>query len=219
MSLFEVRTEVLLAAGEGTPPAGAMSKFGVPAVMSKWDLFALGGRMFNLGEGTVGTVLTGQAVNAAGIVLTAPAIRLAVPTGTTIFPRRLNLAIETTAGTLNEIAVVASDTDSYTSGGTAVVPKNWRMDDKRSSAMENVYHCSGSAIVEAALTNPRHLWKYVRPAAFTAGETFEGLTTVKWDDLIPLIGPCSFLVYLGAATTALTYMFALDWAEVDSAVV
>jgi hypothetical protein len=172
--------------------------------------------MFNVQEGTPGTPITGQAQNAAGIVLTAPAIRFTVPAGLTVFPRRLNLALQAMAGTLNELAVIVSDGDSYTSDGTAVVPYNWRTDDLRASCVTNVRHCSGSAIVEAALTRPRSLWKYVRAAAFAAGETFDGLTSIVWNDVIPVVGPASVLVYLGANGTALTYLFGMDWAEVPS---
>jgi hypothetical protein len=212
----EIRQFTLGAYSEGSQVLSAAAKMGLQAMLSKWDHFALGGFMFNAHEPTVQTPITGGAVNAAGAVLTAPAIRFTVPSGLTVFPRKLQLAIQTAAGTLNEIGVVVSDGDTYTSGGAAVVARNWRMDDLRASGVTNLLHCSGAAIVEAALSNPRQLATYTRPAAYTAGETFDGLTTFQWDDLIPLVGPCSFLVFLGAATTALTYTFALDWAEVPS---
>jgi hypothetical protein len=214
--MLEIRQNNLAAFAEHSQVLGSALKMGMGAAATKWDLFAIAGYMFNTHETTIGTPLTGQAINAAGIVLTAPAIRLTVPSGLTVFPRRLNLAVQTAAGTLNELAVVASKTDSYTSGGVALTARNWRMDDLRASGVTNLLHCSGGAIVEGALTAPRQLWTYVRPAAFGAGETWDSMTTVLWDDLIPLVGPCSLLVYLGAAGTALTYEFALDWAEVPS---
>jgi hypothetical protein len=212
----EVKQFTLGAYSEGSQVLGAAAKMGIPAMLSKWDHFALGGFMFNTHETTIGTPITGGAVNAGGIVLTAPAIRMTVPTGLTVFPRRLNLAIQTAAGTLNELQVVASDGDTYTSGGAVLTAYNWRMDDLRASGVANLRHCSGAALVEAAISNPRQLWTYTRALAFAAGESYDGLTTVEWDDLVPLVGPCSLLVYLGAAGTALTYTFALDWAEVPS---
>lgn len=215
--MLEVRNNSLAAYAENSQVLGAALKMGVPAQAKIWDLFALAGYMFNAHETTIGTPITGQAVNAAGIVLTAPALRFTVPSGLTVFPRRLNLAIQTAAGTLNEMQAIYTDTDTYTSGGAAVTARNWRTSGGRASAVTNLLHCSGAAIVEAAITNPRQLWTYVRPAAFAAGETFDGLTTVQWDDLVPIIGPASFLVFLGAAGTALTYSFALDWAEVPTA--
>jgi hypothetical protein len=213
--MFQIQQNSLGLAAEGSQIKGAALRMGFPALASKWDQLALGGFMFNAGEGTAGTPLTAQAVNAAGIVLTAPTLRFTVPAGLTVFPHKLDIAIETAAGTLNEIAVIASDTDTYTSDGTAITARNLRMDDPRASAVANLKHCSGSAIVEAALVNPRHLFKEVRAAAFAAGETFHNVHA-EWEDLIPLVGPCSFLVYLGAAGTALTYLFAMSWAEVPT---
>lgn len=212
----EVKQFTLGAYSEGSQVLGAAAKMGLPAMLSKWDHFALGGFMFNTHEATIGTPISGGAADAGGLVLTAPAIRLTVPTGLTVFPRRLNLALQTAAGTLNELQVVASDGDTYTSGGAVLTAYNWRMDDLRASGVTNLRHCSGAALVEAALVNPRKLWAYTRPLAYAAGESYDAMTTVIWDDLVPLVGPCSLLVYIGAATTASTYLFALDWAEVPS---
>lgn len=216
MSEVEIRQSNLLALGDGNrvfPPA---AKMGVPVMMDIWSYLHLQGRMFTLQEATIGTPLTGQAVDAGGIVLTAPALRLTVPVGLTIFPRRFNLALEAMAGTLNEIAIVANPADSYTSGGVALTPQNCRTDNPKATQVTKVYTASGSAIVEAALTTPRGLWKKVRPAAFTGGETFDSWADKTWNELYPIVGPASFLVYLGAASTALTYLFSLEWAEVES---
>lgn len=218
MERFETRQNTLLASPEGMAPTWPFTKMGIPVVGSKWDALALGGFMFNAHENTIGTPLTGQAIDAGGIVLTAPAIRLTVPSGKVMLPRRLNLSVLTAAGTLNEAAVVVSDGDSYTSGGTALItPLNWRTDDPRATALTNRYHCSGSAIVEAALTSPRKLFGRVLGIAFqAAAEPAQLQIDKEWDDFIPIVGPASFLVYLGAAGTALTYEFSLDWAEIDS---
>lgn len=214
---LQVRQNVLEAYGEYQNVAGAGLKMGVPVQASVWDLFALQGRMFNLHEATIGTVITAQAVDAGGLLLTAPTIRVGVPSGYTFFPYSLQIALETAAGTLNEVAVVVSDTSSYTSGGTSATARNWRNDSAaRATAAVNVYYCSGSAIVEAALTSPKLIFTYVRPAAFTAGETFDGGIRCTWPVLRPIVGPASLLVYVGAATTASTYSFALDWAEIPT---
>lgn len=216
--LYQVRQDSYLTAGEGSAPAIALSRMGLQPVLNKWDHLALGGRMFNVHENTIGTALTGSAAAAGAIVLTAPTIRLTVPAGTTLFPQALNVNLVSAAGVEHEFAVVVSDTDSYTSGGTALhTPYNLRTDDPRDSACTNKYHCSGSAIVEAALTNPRKIYtrgKLYASAAVTDEPTlnFEKI----WENLIPCVGPCSFLIFLSSKTTALTFEFDFTWAELPT---
>jgi len=214
-TLFEVRN-TLTSLGDGNTPPVPLTRMGHPVGVTKWDHFALMGRMYNLKQTTIGTALAGSAADNAGIVVTAPTIRFTVPTGVTVFPRRFEVALATAAGVDNEIAVIASQTDSYTSGGTALTPLNWRTDNPRATAVTNCYHAAGSAIVEAALTNVRALHQAVIPLAFAFATSYHLLYNhaVQWDDLIPIVGPASFLVFLSAKTTALTHYFSLDWAEV-----
>jgi hypothetical protein len=114
-TLFEVRQNSLLTLGDGNTPAVPLARMGFPAVSTKWDMFALAGRMFNLKQTTIGTALSGGTADAAGIVLTVPWVRFTVPTGFTIFPRHLNLSVATAAGTYNEIAFCYTQTDTFTS--------------------------------------------------------------------------------------------------------
>lgn len=217
-TLLEVRQDSLLSLSDGNTPPQALLRMGIMPVASKWDLFALGGYMFTAKETTIGTALTGSAQNAAGIVTTAPTFRFSVPTGTTVFPRRFNVSFASMAGVDNEIAIAYSETSSYTSGGTAITPLNWRSDNPAATAVTSCYHASGSAIVEAALTNVRALYQAVIPLAFTfaSSYTLEKTLDVKWDNLIPIVGPASFLVWLSGKTTANTHYFTCEWAEVPT---
>ncbi len=210
---FEVRTH-LPALGEMQSVRAPLTPFGVPVVGTVWDQFALGGYMFNTGEPTIGTPVTAGTADAGGILLTAPAVRLTVPDGVTVFPRRIQIAYETAAGTLNEVAVVAAEGDSFATGGTALTVHNWRTDNPRASVVKNVLH----GATEGTLGAARHLYKYIRPAALTAGETHENID-IEFDDLRPIVGPASLLVYVGAATTEATICFAMDWAEVPTQVI
>lgn len=215
----EVLQDTLRALGDGNVPPFPMLRMGVPPVAGKWDLFALQGRMFNLSEGTLGTALTFSAADNAGIVTTAPSIRFTVPAGLTVFPHKLCLALIPGATTVdNEIAVMYANTDSYTSGGTAVVPANWRSDNPRATAVTNVVHCSGAAITEAAYGTKRVLHQaiYTPAAAYATSYNLNINYTVQWDDLIPIVGPASFLVFVSAKTAAVTGYFSLDWAEVPT---
>lgn len=213
----EVFQDALRALGDGNVAPFPQLRMGVPPVASKWDLFALQGRMFNLKQTTIGTALSGATADNGGIVLTVPWVQFTVPSGTTVFPHRLNLALETAAGTLNEIAWVYTQSDSYTSGGTALTPLNWRTDNPRSTAVTNcVVGPSGGVITEAALVGVRALYQDVVPAAFAANATDQYCINVIFDDLIPVVGPASVILYLTGATTTPSGVFTLDWAEVPT---
>ena len=213
----EVRQDSLLSLSDGNTPSPALLRMGVLPVASKWDLFALQGLMFNAHQAAIGTAIAGSAADAGGIVLTAPTFRFGVPVGTTVFPRHFNLALATAAGTLNEIVVAYNNALSYTSGGTACTPANWRTDNPATTAVVNCYVAAGSAIVEAALTTPRTIYQDIIPLAFAdAADATHYVLDLWWDDLIPIVGPASFLVWVSAATTASTGYFQADWAEVPT---
>ena len=44
-TLYEVRQDSLLSLGDGNTPAVPMARMGFPANISKWDMFALAGRV------------------------------------------------------------------------------------------------------------------------------------------------------------------------------
>jgi hypothetical protein len=196
----------------------ALLRMGIPPMANKWDLFALQGLMFNAKQATLGTAIAGSTANAAGIVTTAPSFRFSVPTGTTVFPRHLNISFATAAGTDNEIALAYTDTATYTSGGTAVTPLNLRTDAPAATKVTNCYVAAGSAIVEGALTNVRAIYQDIIPLAFAFATSYHLMYNVdKWfEQLYPIVGPASVLLWVSAATTASTIYFSMDWAEVPT---
>jgi hypothetical protein len=214
-TLFEVRQNSLLTLGDGNTPAVPLARMGFPAVSTKWDMLALAGRMFNLKQTTIGTALAGSTADAGGIVLTVPWVRFTVPTGYTVFPRHMNLSLATAAGTDNEIAFIYTSTDSFTSSaGVATTPLNWRPDNPRATSVTQCYiGASGSVNTEAALVGVRALYQDVIPTAFGANQTDQYVIDKWWDDLIPIVGPASVLLF-ATGTTAVTGYFSLDWAEV-----
>lgn len=217
-TLLEVRQDSLLSLGDGNTPPQALLRMGIAPMASKWDLFALQGRMFTAKQTTIGTAVAGSAQAAGAIVLTAPTYRFTVPTGMTVFPRRLQIAFATAAGTDNEIALIVSETASYTSGGTAITPLNWRTDNPRSTSVVNSYMAAGSAIVEAALTSVRALYQDIIPLAFAFATSYHLQYVVDkyFDDLHPIVGPASVLMFAVGATTTPTIYFSMDWAEVPT---
>lgn len=214
----EVFQDALRSLSDGNTPPFPQLRMGVPPVASKWDLFALQGRMFTAKQATIGTAIAGSASDNAGIVTTAPTFRFTVPSGTTAFIRHLNVAFATMAGVDNEIALLYSQTDSYTSGGTAVTPLNWRSDNPRSTAVTSCVYAAGSAITEAALTNVRAIYQDVVPLAFAFATSYVVQYTIDkyFEDLRPIVGPASVLLFLSAKTTANTHYFSLDWAEIPT---
>jgi hypothetical protein len=216
-TLYEVRQNALLALGDGNVPANPMLRMGIPAEANKWDLFALMGRMFNVKQTTIGTALSGSTAAAGAIVLTVPWVRFTVPTGHAVFPRHLNIALSGAAGTDNEIAFVYSETDSYTSGGTTLTPVNWRSDNPRSSIVTScVIGPSGGVITEGGLTRVRALYQDVIPTAFGANQTDQYVVDKWFNDLVPIIGPASVLLYFGGATTTPAGYVSIDWAEIPT---
>lgn len=216
---LQVQQDSLSAMADGTIARVPALRMGAPIGATKWDWFALAGRMFNAKEGTIGTALTFSAADNAGIVLTAPTFRFTVPTGVTVFPRRLNLALIPGATSVdNEIALIYTAADSYTSGGTAVTPLNWRGDNPRATSVTNCYHCSGSAIVEAALTSVRALYQeiYTPAAAYATSYNLNINKLVQWEELVPIVGPASLLLFVSAKTAAITGYFSFDWAEMPT---
>lgn len=213
----EVFQDALRALSDGNTPPFPQLRMGVPVGADKWDLFALQGRMYNIHETTIGTPLNTGAVDNAGIVLTAPWVRFTVPTGVTVFPRHLNIAFEADAGTLTETALIYTTSDTYTSGGTAITVRNWRTDNPQTSAVTNAYvGPSGGAIVEGTIANPRAIYQAVVPTAFGANQTDMFVVDLWWDQLIPIVGPASVILYVTGAGTAATALYSMDWAEVPT---
>ncbi len=218
-TLFEVRQDTLTSLGDGNTPPVPMTRMGIPVQSDKWDLLALSGRMFTTFQGTVGTAITFSAADNAGVVVTAPSFRFTVPTGYTVFPRRLSLALIPGATTVdNEIALIVNNADSYTSGGAALTPRNWRTDAPRASIVTNCVHCSGAAITEAAFTAVRVLVQeiYTPAAAYATSFNLNINKVWQFEEFIPVVGPASVVLFVSAKTAAVTGYFSMDWAEVQT---
>ena len=221
----QIKQAALFAGTEGYPSPVPQTKDGVAVFQTPWSYYAKMGLMFNVHENVLSTAINGSVADASSLVLTIPTIRFTVPSGTTVLPRRFDLNMATAAGTVTEVAIVYTDTDTYTSGGTALatIIKNLRTTNGAGGAppatkVTNAYQGSGTALVEAAMTNPRRLGGLTKgfAAAASAGELFMN-STWEWSDLIPIDGPASFLIFIGAVTTTPSFEFDLTWAEVPTA--
>ena len=117
-------------------------------------------------------------------------------------------------------AVIATGSDSFTSGGDAVLmtAKNAYIQPNsaamRSSAVTNL-HYSDTAIVEAALVNPRLLYRAKHEGV--VGEVDAPwepeYNILKGDPMVYIQGPGSFLVFAIQETTAAEAEWSMSWAE------
>ena len=220
-TIFETRQDTLTSLTDGNTPPQALLRMGIQAQANKWDLLALQGRMFNVKQTTVGTVEVPADANNAGIVLTAPTFRFTVPTGWTVFPRRLQMALLMVATAIDvEIALVYTDTNSFTSAtaSTTLVPLNWRTDNPRTSAVTNCVVFGTGDLLEAGLTNVRALYQQCFPLDMTFGTSYDSDINIyhEFDDLHPIVGPASVLLYFASKTETATFYFNMDWAEVPT---
>ena len=181
------------------------------------------GRVFQTHNPTLGTALVGSAAAAGGHVLTAPSIRFTVPVSTVVVPLRFKATFSAMAGTPNEMAIVASETDTYSSGGTSVTLTalsaflSSGSGAPRSSAVTNLRSGSASALVEGTLVNPRVLdiQYFARADAVSEPKADWNAVLGRQGSFYYIQGPASILIYLSAVTTALSYEFVMEWAELD----
>ena len=182
------------------------------------------GRVFTTHNPTIGTALTFSAAAAGGHVLTAPSIRFTVPASLTVVPLNLKVTFSAMAGTPNEMALVATDTDTYSSGGTSVTIAaynrfldNLGTGQPLTSAVTNLRSCSGSALVEGTITNPRVLdiQYFARADAVSEPKAEWRWNALRDGGLTYIHGPASVLIYISAVTTAAAGEFMFDWAELD----
>lgn len=190
------------------------------ALVNKWTSE---GRVFVANNPVIGAPETMSAAGTS-ITLTAPSIRYTVPAGSLVVPIHAAVSNLRVITKDDLFAVLVSETDSFTSGGDAVamlVNNAVVQGDAaalRSTAMEN-RHYSDTAIVEAALTNPRLLKriKHEGVVAEVDAPWEPQYNILKGDPMVYIVGPASFLVFAIQETTAAEAEFSLSWAELDPA--
>ena len=187
-------------------------------IMALYDSWVRAGRVFETHNATIGTMITGG----VGITLTVPSFRFTVPSTRVVVPISVQIAAVTVVNKDDHFIVVATHTDTYTSGGLAgstVQPlfiDNLGAGAPESSAVTNVYN-NDTTLTEAALVAPRQL-----KSMFRVGVAAEVQMTwqpeyniLKGDPWCYIHGPGSFLVFVGQETTAPEFSYCVTWAELD----
>jgi hypothetical protein len=208
-------------ASDGTYSAPYMTRGGALGFTGLADQWAREGRVFSTHNPTVGTALTASAAAAGGHVLTAPSIRMTVPTGYIAVPLFGKWTFSAMAGTPNEMAIVASEGDTYTSGGTSVTLTAYNSivsaSPPKTSSVTNLRSGSGSALVEGTLVAPRviDIQYFARADAVSEPKADWTYSAAAKGFYEYVIGPASLLIYISAVTTASAYEFTFSWAELD----
>ena len=182
------------------------------------DAWTRDGRVFIASNPVQGQPET-MSATATAILLTDPSIRIGIPSGVTIVPISIALAVITVAAKDDIFGVIVNNADSYTSGGdtVAMACRNAIVNgttQARSSGTVN-RHYSDTSIVEAGLTNPFYL-KILESQGPTAVATWNPeYNILKGDPMVYIKGPASLLVFAVQETAAAEAEFTLSWAEVQ----
>jgi len=187
------------------------------------DKWTREGRVF---IGTTPVQGVAETMSAAGtaIVLTDPSLRFTVPSGLVVVPISVQISGHHTTAKHAIFQVLATASDSFTSGGDAVAMPvtNALINSTTQARSSNVVkvHYSDTAIVEAALVAPRCLKSYLKNATATdPTDWVPEYNILKGDPMVYMIGPASFLVYVLEETAALEAEWTMMWAELDPSVV
>ena len=185
------------------------------------DQWTRDGRVFTANNPVIQTPETMSAAGTA-LVLTDPSLRFTVPAGGLVVPIHVQIDALRVLTKDDIFAVIATGSDSYTSGGDTVLMTALNaFVQPNSGSLKNSgvtkLHYSDTAIVEAALVNPR-LLKRLKHEGVT-GEVdapfYPEYNILKGDPMVYLQGPASFLVFYLQETTAAEAEFSMSWAELD----
>jgi hypothetical protein len=169
---------------------------------------AMEGRIFHVSHGTITTPITFLAYAAK-----RPVFALDVPTGTAVIPTRIDVFLESAAGTVTEI--IAGTVGNVLGAGTstALTPACTRTDRPVAS---NCSAYGNYTADSAAFTNDVEFWRAGTPIAAAAG--VPNLYTWKISDGNPqvLVGASALYLFVAATSTQATGFVKVTYAEVPS---
>ena len=193
---------------------------GFQIVTDFYTQMAIEGRCYQVRAGTIATGL------AADSTLTDTAAQMCVdaPTGTTIIPVGLGLAmLDVATGTNLQAALKAVGAAS--TAGTAFTPLPMLQGGVASASTARAMTDGGVTVAAELATTTRRLWEFValqtQSATVLAVGSLGTLAAATWRPLIPYIGVGVSCVYLQvASTTAFTLHYGhLDYVELPATAV
>lgn len=168
---------------------------------------ALEGKVFQANHGTLTTPITFIAYDAD-----RPDFDLDVPTGVAAILTRIEIHLEDSAGTDNEIIVTTSNNIAGAGTSTALTPVSTRRNSGLSSS------CSAYGTYTANCTLPTSTLEFVRfqnAFADTVGGR-DYIWTYKDGNPQILVGPSALQIHVSATTTQAAGFIKVSWAELTS---
>lgn len=184
---------------------------GVLFTAGYFESLAMQGRIFSANMGTVTTPLT-FLVTAAN----RPDAWIRVPSGTAILPIKLNVVLESAAGTVTEIDVriAQNDIGNGTSSAADVLARSHRTDAPISSLCTARQLATGDTTAE---TNPLSIYRRTYARADEAGIDYRGIEVTRELMGYPvLVGAATWEVFIAATSTQATGYVVMTWAELPS---
>lgn len=215
-----VEQDSIGATGEGTYRPIKVNKMGFLVTVDFYTQMAIEGRCYQARAGTVATGL------AADSTLTDTAAQMCVdaPTGTTIIPAEIGLAmLDVATGTNLQAALKAVGAAS--TAGTAFVPLPLLQGGAASLSSARAMTDGGVTVAAEVATTTRRLWEFValqtQSATVLAVGSLGTIAAAAWRPLVPYIGVGVACVYLQvASTTAFTLHYGhLNYVELPTTAV
>jgi len=214
-------------AGDGKQRGFRLDRYGELVVATREglvDAWTREGRVFIGANPVIGQPETMSSTAGTAVTLTDPSIRFTVPSGLVVVPISVTVSAHHTTAKHAVFSVIATGSDSYTSGGDAVPATVYNAlvnstTVQRPTAVTK-FHYSDTALVEAALVGPRLLKTYFKNATATdPTDWVPEYNIMKGDPMVYIKGPGSFLVWAVEETAAVEAEFTLMWAELESSTV
>ena len=190
-----------------------LNRMGNPIRMDWKQALVNDGRGYMLANASPDLVVSGSVNYAA----TDPVILMVVPSGFTIMPFCVTVALENATGDDNWVSIGFDTGDLYTSGGEAValIVNNLRSDSPYGSSVCKAYSGGTAIVMVDPAAGERMIFHWVDPFAATDKRA---CGVVQWEPKYcpVLVGPASFFVYVYAATTAPDIQCGIQWVEFES---
>lgn len=204
------------ASSDGGETAARMLRDGSLSVADLLAVLAMEGRLFTASVGTASTPATFK----TGYTAAQPELAIDVPVGTLLLPIDLEVYLEDSAGTDNEVVVLTSSTAVGAGTSTelsAATIGNHRTDiPRRTAARVYTLHSANG-------TAPTIVSEIFRGGYPFADAT--GAPEKRWSWSIfrnsphVVVGPGSLVVYVGGTVTAPAGFIKASWAELPTTVV
>lgn len=181
-------------------------------VTGDWIMaLALEGRVFTASVGTITTPITFGAYDAG-----QPEFALAVPSGTLVIPLSIQVHLEDSAGTDNEVLFITSTVTATAGTSTAVTPVN-HLNGSSVGTQCTAYSAFSGNGTDPTTGTVNEFWRWGN--AFADANTQPArVVGWNWRDYAPVAinGVGSLVGYVSATTTQAAGFLKVTWAELPS---